>query len=91
MPNSAQSNHGCYIPPYVFLLTICLIKQSLNVALKSVPACESQLLLLYSNTTRELPATTTSNFSVTFTNSYQALPIAAIGNAGYSSMDQLYN
>jgi hypothetical protein len=70
------------------LLLTCL---QLQVPLRSSSSIESRLLLLYSSPSTPLPSLYTSNITVPFNTTFVAQPNIAIGNAGYTSMDQLYN
>ena len=49
------------------------------------------MIQLYSTTSTPLPASTTTNFTRNFNIIFISQPKIAIGNAGYTSMDQLLN
>lgn len=73
---------------YSMLFLTCLQSQ---VSLRSSSSIESRLLLLYSSPSTPLSASSMSNITVPFNTTFIGQPNIAIGNAGYTSMDQLYN
>lgn len=52
---------------------------------------QSGLVVVYNNTNTELPASTTSNFTLPFGQAFANMPAVAVGNGGYSSLDRYYN
>ncbi len=67
-----------------------LALSSLCLDLTSVPDCQSKHLLLYNSIT-DLPALTNTEFQVAFDSPFNRLPMVALGNAGYSSLDAMFN
>lgn len=75
----------------IYVIILCsLMAISGSFPLVTPIGCESRLVTLYNSTT-ELPASTTSNFTNLFNTSFTNAPIITISNAGYYSLDQLYN
>lgn len=69
-----------------YLLTL----HSLCVDLTWVPGCQSKHVLLYNSIT-DLPALTTTEFQIAFDTPFTSLPMVALGNSGYSSLDAMFN
>lgn len=48
-------------------------------------------MVVYNNSNNEIPAYTTSNYTIPFSQAFVNMPAVAVGNGGYSSLDRYYN